>query len=199
MIQDCYQDFYDLQAHEQPQDYQIEIQKRPSHFLLLAIHGGWIEPGTSELAKGIAGDDLSYYVFHGCNQDGRNSLLHITSTRFNEPQALSMIQEADQIISIHGCRDIQNGEQVTYMGGLDISLRHNIASHLKKAGFHVEIAPPHLRGEQPQNICNRGRNRVGVQLELTTSLRDLLRLESRRQTSTFNHYIQAVREALAVR
>lgn len=168
--------------------------------MILAIHGGWIEPSTTELAKGIAGDDLSYYVFNGCNQDGRNSLLHITSTRFNEPQALTMVQEAEQIISLHGCRDLRSGEAVTYIGGLDLSLRQNIAYHLQKAGFNVQIAPPRLRGEHPENICNRGRTSAGVQLELTTSLRDLFRLEDRKQkTSTFIRYVQAVREALEIK
>lgn len=199
-MRDYYQDFYDLQAHEQSHDYQIETQLRPSQPLILAIHGGWIEPGTTELAKGIAGDDLSYYVFNGYNQDGRNTLLHLTSTRFNEPLALSMVQQAEQIISIHGCRDIQSGEQVTYLGGLDLSLRQNIIYYLQKAGFNVQIAPSRLRGEQPDNICNRGRTSAGVQLELTTSLRDLIRLDDRQQkNSPFPQYIQAVRKALEIK
>jgi phage replication-related protein YjqB (UPF0714/DUF867 family) len=51
---------------------------------VIAPHGGGIEPGTSELATAIAGDDFSLYLFEGLKSAG-NGELHITSTNFDEP------------------------------------------------------------------------------------------------------------------
>ena len=39
-------------------DYRIVQKDRGGKFLILAPHGWGIEPGTSELVKAIAGDDL---------------------------------------------------------------------------------------------------------------------------------------------
>ncbi|MEW4468965.1 poly-gamma-glutamate hydrolase family protein [Parasphingorhabdus sp. JC815] len=54
-------------------------------------HGGWIEPGTSEIAESIAGTEYSFYDFealrHGAHED-----YHRTSHKFDEPKALDNLQ-----------------------------------------------------------------------------------------------------------
>jgi phage replication-related protein YjqB (UPF0714/DUF867 family) len=51
---------------------------------IIAPHGGKIEPGTSEIAAAIAGDDYSLYRFQGLRDRPREEL-HITSAKFDEP------------------------------------------------------------------------------------------------------------------
>lgn len=61
---DRYTSFVDLAANERPDiDYRIRVVDRGSEIGILAPHGGWIEPGTSEIAEAIAGSEFSFYVF----------------------------------------------------------------------------------------------------------------------------------------
>ena len=53
--------------------------------VILAPHGGKIEPGTSELARAVAGSDIALYLFEGVKPSG-NRALHVTSTNFDEPR-----------------------------------------------------------------------------------------------------------------
>jgi phage replication-related protein YjqB (UPF0714/DUF867 family) len=68
----------------------------------MAIHGGKIEPGTSSLAKRIAGDTFNYYSFSG-RKWRHNWGLHITSTAFDEPVALSFASSSAVVVTLHGC------------------------------------------------------------------------------------------------
>lgn len=73
-------------------DYQRSWRSSPISTLLhLAIHGGGIEQGTSELASAAAGDVHDFYTFDGIKQ-ANNGDLHITSTSFDDPQALALAQ-----------------------------------------------------------------------------------------------------------
>ena len=48
---DRYSSFIDLAANEQVDiDYRIRVADRGSEAVILAPHGGWIEPETSEIA-----------------------------------------------------------------------------------------------------------------------------------------------------
>ena len=50
-------------AHEQDRDYRITVQDRGTRVVILAPHGGMIEPETASIARAVAGDDLSFYLF----------------------------------------------------------------------------------------------------------------------------------------
>ncbi|MDO7487772.1 poly-gamma-glutamate hydrolase family protein [Peribacillus frigoritolerans] len=57
MIENSYTDFFELQENEQEYlDYRIIVHHRNPYIAVLAIHGGNIEPGTSEVAAALERD-----------------------------------------------------------------------------------------------------------------------------------------------
>ena len=82
----------------------------------MAPHGGGIEPGTGDIADAVAGQHHSFYCFKGIKKQG-NRVLHITSNRFDEPLAMTMVTNANWVLTIHGCRDV---EPVVWVGGRDL-------------------------------------------------------------------------------
>lgn len=161
--------FHHLSARfKEGRDFDIVTRRGSSDTLILAIHGGGIEPGTAEIATGVAGEEHALYLFKGIRPQG-NAALHLTSTRFDEPRAQAMVGVAGKILSIHGCR----GEAPFAMvGGRDEAGRERLKEVLLSANITVEtVARAALAGRHPTNICNRGRLKKGVQLELSAGLR----------------------------
>src|SRR5262245_3852344 len=110
-----YKNFADLSRYEQEGiSYQREVKKRRSALAVIAIHGGGIEPGTSEIAKAISGTEFSYYTFDGIRQKG-NERLHITSMLFDEPMCLQIVNDSEIVVAIHGC---ESEGKVIHVGGL---------------------------------------------------------------------------------
>src|SRR5699024_1736779 len=97
-----YHNFEDLSQHEKEgTDYDINYQSVKSDILIIAIHGGSIESGTSELAQEISKDKFDYYQFAGIKQ-ADNYDLHISSEAFDEPKAVEMVNDSKHTISLHG-------------------------------------------------------------------------------------------------
>jgi phage replication-related protein YjqB (UPF0714/DUF867 family) len=161
-------------ARREGVDYRI--CSRPiddSLLLIIAPHGGKIEKGTSELANAIAGSDHSLYLFEGMMRNN-NRDLHITSHNFDEPRALEMISNCHTAIGIHGRRDCRDSEGI-YLGGLDEGFKSHIDRSLREAGYATKIEGHKFLANCPDNICNRGQTKKGVQMELPLTLRgDLL-------------------------
>lgn len=65
-------------------NFRVSLTKRNSSVAIIAPHGGWIEPGTSEIGAAVAGDDCNLYCFEGLRNRPHGDL-HITSHRFDEP------------------------------------------------------------------------------------------------------------------
>ena len=189
---DRYLSFADLAAHEREGvDYRIRAIDRDAPVAVVAPHGGEIEPGTSEIAAAIAGDDLSLYCFEGLKLGRPHGDLHITSPRFDEPRCLALVASCERVVGVHGRRD-RDDLQSVWMGGADVDRRDRIAVALDKAGF-IAITDGHaLTGDQPTNICNRGRSGAGVQLEIPAALRDELRQDIQRLQA----FADAVRSVL---
>ncbi|HJS10004.1 poly-gamma-glutamate hydrolase family protein [Sphingopyxis sp.] len=169
---DKYSNFAELAANETAEvDYRIRAENRGTPVVIIAPHGGRIEPGTLEIAATIAGDALSFYAFEALRASGKRGSLHITSTRFDEPQALALVGAAQKAIAIHGRAD--NGDPVTVgVGGRDTALRDAIVAALTAAGFDaVPVTHGGLAGRDAANICNRGATGAGAQLELPRTLR----------------------------
>lgn len=165
---DKYKNFAELKSSERPDAYRINPTPRDSKVLIIAPHGGRIEPGTSPLAALIAGESYNLYSFEGRKPRGQNEDLHITSHHFDEPQALAMAETCSIVLGIHGFRDCTHA---IYVGGLDIPLRKALATALTPTGLHIE-AFGRFPAEEPLNICNRGSRGEGAQLELSRDLRD---------------------------
>ena len=184
---DRYPDFATLAAaHEQDRDYRITVQDRGTRVVILAPHGGTIEPETASIARAVAGDDLSFYLFEALHA-GAHGDYHITSHRFDEPRALALVAGADTSIAIHGRKD--DGSDTVWLGGRDETLRDAVGDALRAAGFEAALNTA-LPGVHPSNICNRTRSGTGVQLELPRSLRRNL-AEDGRMMARFSTALRA--------
>jgi phage replication-related protein YjqB (UPF0714/DUF867 family) len=155
----------------------------------MAPHGGWIEPFTAELARAVAGNDLSYYAFQGLKSKG-NQQLHLTSHRFDEPLALRAASSAQWVLAFHGERTSER--EFVMVGGLWGPFRERVVEALQEAGIPVEGPRDGLGGVNPNNICNRGQSGTGGQLELSEGLRKSLREDS----AKLQRFVGAVRGVL---
>jgi phage replication-related protein YjqB (UPF0714/DUF867 family) len=165
-MHDRYNNFAALRASEPAGAFSIAVCDRASHVVVAAPHGGGIEPGTSEIVVAIAGADLSYYLFEGHKRQG-NAALHITSSNFDEPEALALLRRAACVLTVHG--EASEAETV-YLGGLNASLKLALTRGLESRGYAVR-ENAHLQGLDERNICNMGLTGQGVQLELSAGLR----------------------------
>ena len=185
-----YKNFEELTQQEvEDKDYQIKFRLRDERVLVMAPHGGKIEPTTSMIAEAIAGENYSYYGFDGLKSEG-NGVLHIESHLFDEPRALQAVKKADVVIAVHGQLNHQEG--FIMVGGLHVDLRSEIRRRLEAAGFQTRTPPEGLQGIDPENICNRGRLKGGVQLEVSRKERDLLKTDKER----LERFASAVRTAI---
>ena len=186
-----YMSFKELVHREvEDQDYRIRIELRDPRVLIMAPHGGKIEPTTGEIAAAIAEDDYSFYCFEGLKTDSRP--LHIESHLFDEPRALQVVRKADVVVTIHG--QIDQKEEFVMVGGLNDSLRSEITRELEGAGFQTRVPTERLMGSDSQNICNRGKLRRGVQLEVSRKVRDLLKTN----LELLRVFAEAVRKAIQI-
>ncbi|KEQ57754.1 DUF867-domain-containing protein [Aureobasidium melanogenum CBS 110374] len=119
-------------------DYKISVKNRNSAIVIIAPHGGDIEPGTSQIAAAIAGDELSLYDFQGLRNTNGHRELHLASHRFDEPRALQLIESAETAVAIHGRRDGDDPRRV-WIGGLDTQRCKRTMVELVKAGFEAVV------------------------------------------------------------
>src|SRR3569833_305770 len=131
---DKYTNFTELKRAEPASAYRIRRSLRPSKVLIIAPHGGRIEPGTSQIAVLIAGETYNLYRFEGLKPRGQNKTLHITSHRFDERKALRLAQKCSIVLGIHGCK----GWRSIYVGGRNKQLRADLAATLASAGLRVK-------------------------------------------------------------
>jgi phage replication-related protein YjqB (UPF0714/DUF867 family) len=170
--------------HEWSQLVEAQATDNPeTQKIVLAVHGGGIEGGTSEVALSVAGYHPAtlapatdcyglhdVWLFEGLRNSG-NSDLHVTSANFDDPIALKLVRNAKRCISIHGCGDGDaNGK--LQIGGLDSELKEILLEELALAGVPAEITTNlALNGADPANICNKTQISSGAQLEMGTSYR----------------------------
>lgn len=171
-------------------DYKIETNVTDSDVIVIAIHGGKIEKGTTELAYALSShNNYNYYSYMGIKSKD-NLALHITSDKFDEPTVLEMVSKSKTTLSIHGC---SGSEEFTYIGGLDTELGNRIKESLTKYGFTVLDAPKRLAGISPNNIVNKNMNGCGVQIEISKGLRTQF-LSS--NNDSLKNYVFAISEAV---
>src|SRR5215467_5989362 len=101
--------------------------------IVLAVHGGGIEGGTSEIALAVAGyhpatfaqsTDCSglhdLWIFEGLLSHD-NGDLHVTFTNYDDPIALKLAQNSRRCISLHGFSDSDANGKIQ-IGGHDTEL-----------------------------------------------------------------------------
>lgn len=188
---DRFAKFEDLTGYMQEgKDFRIVMKKRSSPYLIAAIHGGGIEPFTSNIAEAIAGEEYSLYLFEGIGEKG-GSQLHITSSYFDEPQALEMVHSADIVITIHGQQDTEH--EFVMVGGLCAGLVSKILEHLREVDIATRLFEQRMHPDDPDNICNRGLSGEGVEIEISRKLREALQDDE----GLYRLFIQAIRKAIA--
>jgi phage replication-related protein YjqB (UPF0714/DUF867 family) len=191
---DRYASFSALSRHEREGvDYAIVSEDRHSPVAVIAPHGGYIEPGTTEIARAIAGDRLSFYSFVGLRPGRPHGDLHITSRLFDEPRCLALLAHSEVAIAVHGRTDIDD-PLLVYLGGLDTALRDRLRETLATKGFEARHDAQRYPGLHARNVCNRGRSGRGVQMELPRSLRRRLTADP----ACLRLFSDAVRAALPV-
>jgi phage replication-related protein YjqB (UPF0714/DUF867 family) len=183
--------------------------------MVMAIHGGGIETGTSEIALATAGfhpatlmpsaDGLGlhdFWLFEGLLPQ-ENGRLHVTASNYNDPIATELVQNARRCISLHGCTDTQAKGRIQ-LGGLDFELRDIVLEELTAADIDAEITlNPLLDGSLPDNVANKTRIGGCAQLEMGTSFRSSLfgiNTRPRRKQTTndkFNRLVAALRRAMS--
>ena len=202
MSRDAYASFAELAAREREErDYRRRLVRRASPIAILAPHGGEIEPGTSEVALALAGAEFSLYLFEGL-RPGRSAALHITSTRFDDPECLDLLAATRTAIAIHGAA---GSEDTIRIGGRDEELGGRIAAALAAAGFALRAdGDRRFAGVAARNLCNRCASGRGVQLELSAGLRRSFfagawPAERRVATPALAAFVGAVRSELLAR
>ncbi|MGW6565516.1 poly-gamma-glutamate hydrolase family protein [Streptomyces sp. NPDC054975] len=125
---------------------------------ILALHGGGIEIGTSELCLGIAGYSPSdaagapvlptvhdYWMFEGLLSTG-NKDLHVTSKNCDDHVAVATAASHLNVLSLHGCTFDQlklptstypptGDRRMAVVGGLNKAFRTELVKELNAAGF----------------------------------------------------------------
>ncbi len=192
-----FKNFSELERHAQAgKDFTIEMRKGDSGIGIMAPHGGGIEPGTDAVANAIAGNDHAYYAFKGIRPK-HNYRLHIPSSRFDEPCAMTFVRQCHTVITIHGCRET---DPVVYVGGRNHGLKEKVVIHLKQIEIPVgNTIPRPIKGLHRNNLCNRGVNGKGVQIEISSGLRrQFIGTKGRqhRRGAQLISFAEAVRQAL---
>ena len=198
-MRDRYRSFSEMAENEEEgKDFLRIVMPRPAPIAMVAPHGGGIEPGTSELAMAIAGEEFSYYCLVGLKGEDCWDL-HVASTRMDDGLLENILRESRTAIAVHGCREERS---IAYVGGLDSDLITMILEELRTAGIPAIEERNHRRlGTHPRNVCNGGLSGKGVQLELTSGLRrgmfERLTMSGRKiRTPLFWRFVHAVQEPL---
>ncbi len=188
---DTYANFSQLSQNEaEGVDYRILSVELAKPGLVIAPHGGRIEFATSEIAKALAGNQQSMYLFEGLKTHD-NRKLHITSSHFDEPRAVQISEKALWAISVHGYRDDQ--EEGLEIGGTNHKLAAQVAKQLKDVGFQVTYPSVRFAGSSLKNIVNLAQY-GGVQIEISSKLRQRLMANP----EVLKRVIESINEAISI-
>lgn len=175
--QDHYQSFAEMtEKNIEGIDYLLSYKDNNSPILVTAFHGGYIEPGTSELGRAITGEQFDFYSFDALKpgkMDERSltsSTLHITSTRFDEPKLMSLIPQKNFCLGLHGFGGYEGDFCV---GGANEKERKKLVEALKQNFPELvscELCCPPLNGTSTKNPINKCQNK-GVQIEMSPAVR----------------------------
>lgn len=201
---DTYENWAQLSAANiENTDYRLPQRRNNSVVTHIAIHGGAIEPGTSEVASEVAAANYqSYYGLEGIKA-GDNSSLHLMSTHYDEPIGINIVGKSNYCFSYHGYTGTL-GVAETTVGGLDTVTRDAVIATLTRAGFTASVGDIEMDGTDPNNITNKTSRAMGVQIEMSNQLRanffpggDMSQAsrESGVRTDTFFAYAHAIASA----
>lgn len=156
-------------AKTEGEHYAVTVHDVGCGVAIVAPHGGRIEPGTAEMAKDIAGNDHSLYVFEGRESRDAFFELHVASAQFDDPRCVALVKKSHTTVTIHGCK---GDAPVVYIGGRDKKLAAKLTETFNKSGIKAMADNHPFPATSPDNICNKNARGQGVQLEFSRGLRD---------------------------
>ncbi|AOT71925.1 poly-gamma-glutamate hydrolase family protein [Geosporobacter ferrireducens] len=193
-----YSSFAELYASEDAADYTIKTTDTGRDTTILALHGGGIERGTSELVEALKGyGKYNTYLFEGLKATDNGSLF-LKAINFDEPAAVRLVKNSDYTVSVIGAA---GNDETTYIGGQNKILAELIKLHLTAKGYNVKTLsiPDRIAGTMNSNIVNKNKlfndsyQIGGVQIAISKGLRDKLVTDS----SILNDYSGSINEALS--
>ena len=143
------------------------------------------------------------WIFEGLLAD-ENSQLHVTSTNYDEPIALKLVQISRRCLSVHGLNDAPGSADIQ-IGGLDTELSSIVLEELTAAGISAAVSgEENTNGSDLKNICNKTTISAGVQLEMVAAYRESLfapgcntrELRKNNTTANFCIVVTALRKSL---
>src|SRR5579864_7885716 len=114
----CYADILKA-GYRRDHDFEVVIGNRENirPCLIVAPHGGSIEPLTSEIARAVADiSSRSFYMFLGRLPRNNWDAFHIDSTSFDEPEFERLVADTERVVSFHGAE--RDRGRTIYVGGL---------------------------------------------------------------------------------
>jgi len=186
---------------KEKRDYRMRFRDRSASATIVSPHGGYIEEGTSALARACAGPDFNFFDFQGLRLNDPHEL-HVTSTRFRDPDLMRMLAASEVAVSIHGMGD--EDDMTIWLGGLNKEMKESMLNALREGGFLVNPDSPRHRGESKLNFVNMAKQK-GVQIELPNNLLKSMFVGPRRfapngrcikTTPVFDKFVKAVRQVV---
>jgi len=154
-----------------PKSVQVLFLDRNSDMIVVAPHGGKIEPGTEEIA-GMVAHELGCSCYCFCSghrkeerkDPGGEDGHHIDSTEIKARHLQALVKGSDIAISIHGLSNSKSDR--IEVGGTNQGLLQKIVNALNKQKCPAQLATNgSVEGTSAKNFINRYKNR-GVQLEI---------------------------------
>ena len=204
-MKDKYENFESLRS-SRPNAFSIRNNELAGECLIFTPHGGGIEPGTSEICEWF-NEDHPIYIFEGSGNNCRE--LHITSTRFDEPVLIKLLQSVNYAISFHGMTNYYSsrvGSDI-FLGGLNESLIAITRKTLVNSGFsvstNIEISNSKLGGKELPNVTNQCRSNMGMQVEISEKLRAKFfcgnfrhKVERRHKTKMLDQFCNSINNSI---
>lgn len=182
-------------------DYHIHLRQGSSEIVVTAVHGGGVEPLTSEVAAAIAGDEHSLYDLQGI-RPANNDELRIPVANYDEMRLRFLLERSQVCLSVEG---VEGSDLAVHLGGRNRRLRTLLAERLQEAGFKALPSFELRAAHNPMLFFNTPAD-GGVQIELSRALREnmvncpLASLDRQNElywTACFHALIAAARTALA--
>lgn len=160
---DKFTDLTSLKQQVPRSAFRVLCLDRKSPVTVMSVHGGFIEPGTSELARFVAGRTYNYFDFQCLRADMAKDM-HVTSTRFRDEGLTALLDRSVIAVSIHGMGNQK--QPAIWLGGINHRLKEIVYNVLFGKGFPISLEAPLYKGEHPGNVVNLPREN-GVQLEIS--------------------------------
>jgi phage replication-related protein YjqB (UPF0714/DUF867 family) len=183
------------------QDWDLVVRQPGAPIAIITIHGGGIEPLTSELAAAIAATDYNLYDLRGLRATG-NAELRVPVIRFQEMRLQMLLDSCQTALHLDG---IGGDEPLLTLGGRNTILVDHLERALKAAGFRVEPPPSPMLVQSRQRFYNQS-ELGGAQIELSYGLRQSMVTAPLREgadwqdegqhTPALQAFVEATRNAL---